>query len=182
MGYTQEEADDIVLDTNASIAGDNARIDAAMARRNNCKSGKCGMPSNRQAEWKRQIEAGSVAYRDHRGSLRNSMSTMQRFDTEAGLREHIVRHYGEIQTLEYEHIGMDDRIGWDTWYVLVNGMCVGMTNGRFNDPNPLQAAAAQFDAALLARVTKMAHELFNDPTRPRAGWWKRLWWRLRGWF
>ena len=178
MGYTQEEADDIVLDTNASIAGDNARIDAAMARRNNCKSGKCGMPSNRQADWKRQMEAGSVAYRDHRGSLRNSMSTMQRFDTEAGLREHIVRHYGEIQTLEYEHIGMDDRIGWDTWYVLVNGTCVGMTNGRFKE----DPVAGQFDAVKLARVANMAHELFNDTTRTRPRWWVRLWNWVRSWF
>lgn len=41
-----------------------------------------------------------------------------------------------------------------------------------------RAMNARFDAAMLARVTNMAHELFNDSNRTRAGWWKRLWWKL----
>jgi hypothetical protein len=30
-----------------------------------------------------------------------------------------------------DHVGFDKRIGWDTYYILFNGCCVGMTDGTY---------------------------------------------------
>ncbi len=123
MGYTQEEADDIVRDTYASMVRDNARITEAVER----------------------INASRLIRGEAIINIPRSIS-----------------HCGHCGRPTLDH---DDET------------CRAIMISK-----QLRATAGQFDAALLARVTNMAHELFNDPTRPRAIWWKRLWWRLRSWF
>lgn len=73
-------------------------------------------------------------FRWHRGSLADSMRTVISFSSYEELLTHVrcVLHeqYPAIDQLTFEHGRMDERIGWDTWYVCIDGKCIGMSNGK----------------------------------------------------
>lgn len=70
-------------------------------------------------------------YRDHRGSLVESMKTVRHVHSLQDVRTHLesdwLSEVGEITIIPY---GYDKRIEWDTWIVCVDGNAVGMTNGE----------------------------------------------------
>lgn len=80
-----------------------------------------------------------MLYRDHRGSLEDSMKTVQEFHTPKELNNHlntIFSEYGKtVIDVKFEYKGLDARIGWETYYVLIklDGQdefnIVGMSNG-----------------------------------------------------
>ena len=76
-------------------------------------------------------------FRWHRGSLAESLETIREFKSYAELLRFVQEDmfpWGiEVTSLTFEHSGIDDRIGWDTWLVSHDGHCVGMTN-----KNPLE--------------------------------------------
>lgn len=68
-----------------------------------------------------------MKFRFHRGGLDDSMKTQVLIFTEVHLKKHIEKHIPSFKgDLQFKHIGFDDRIGWDTWYVL--GDCFGEKN------------------------------------------------------
>ena len=71
-------------------------------------------------------------YRDHRGMLSDSMRTVQRFSCFDDLFKHLsVSKVGSfcVEDVKVEHYGYDDRIGWDTYILTINGNAVGFTDG-----------------------------------------------------
>ncbi len=89
-----------------------------------------------------------MKYRSHRGSLSDSMETEVEVNTLEELIAHInslnndfdEKFSGKVEELKFEHVGMDERIGWDTYYVLVKGLypsqgigfvVAGMSDGKF---------------------------------------------------
>ena len=83
-----------------------------------------------------------VLYRPHRGSLADSMREMVEVNDLSQLVRHMRREVerwypgDELPTEEntkLEHYWYDDRIGWDTWMVLVKGQAWGFTNGPLED-------------------------------------------------
>jgi len=77
-------------------------------------------------------------FRWHRGSLAQSMITIEHFDGMEGLLEIIkkdrifkalVNASEEEFTLKVEKYIHDMRIGWDTHIVLLNGTPIGFTDG-----------------------------------------------------
>jgi len=75
-------------------------------------------------------------YRKHRGSLSDSMKTVQEFDTRSGLVEYLQNDIDKLMPGEYncreitiKPYGFDRRIGWDTHIVCLDGYGVlGFTN------------------------------------------------------
>ena len=71
-------------------------------------------------------------FRWYRETLADSMNTVISFLSYEELLTHVRCALHEqnpaINQLTFEHGGMDDRIGWDTWYVCVDGKCIGMSN------------------------------------------------------
>ncbi len=63
-----------------------------------------------------------MKYRDHRGSLADSMKTAQEVSTIEEIKQHLNKFYNQFKKsvveIKFEHAGMDDRIKWDTYYVL----------------------------------------------------------------
>lgn len=75
-----------------------------------------------------------MKYRDHRGGYKESMETVQEVKSVQDIKNHLVSIYGEIQDIRFEHVLVDDRNGWDTYYVLMspdgeNYHPIGMTDG-----------------------------------------------------
>lgn len=74
----------------------------------------------------------SFLFRWHRGSLSDSMETVQEFASYAELlrfvQEDMEAWNVSVTTLTFEHSGIDDRIGWDTWLVMHDGHCIGMAS------------------------------------------------------
>ena len=72
-------------------------------------------------------------YREHRGSLSESMKTVQEFETKQDLINYLkqnfsVPFYG--YNLRLDHYCMDKRINWDTYIVTIKGFgVVGFTDG-----------------------------------------------------
>ena len=62
-----------------------------------------------------------MKYRDHRGSLSASMETEREVNSIDEIKEHLNKFYKqfgkEIEEVKFEHVGFDDRTGWDTYYV-----------------------------------------------------------------
>jgi hypothetical protein len=81
-------------------------------------------------------ENNNFLYRDHRGTLEESMETAREFssaeDLEAELREKYTYLVGDIRSSLY---AVDERIDWDTHLVLIGGGVVGMTNKHIEFPN-----------------------------------------------
>ena len=63
-----------------------------------------------------------IKYRDHRCSLIESMKTETKFETIEKLKEHINKQYKmfgqEVEEIKFKYVGYDNRINWDTYYVL----------------------------------------------------------------
>lgn len=77
-----------------------------------------------------------VQFREHRGSLTDSMETLQTFKTKADLVRYLqgaVNPEIEASDLEIEeYAGPDPRIGWMmTYIVLLDGMPIGFTDKLF---------------------------------------------------
>ena len=74
-----------------------------------------------------------MLYREHRGSLEDSMKTIFSIkSTKKDLSQIIGCNIEDIEVKEY---GYDDRIGWNTFIVLVKGIPVGFTDGDVNEEN-----------------------------------------------
>lgn len=81
-----------------------------------------------------------MKYRDHRGSLSDSLDTTQEFFSLEEIKKHLNTFYNqfgkEVEEIKFEYVGMDKRIGWDTYYVLnrLKGeetfTIAGMSDGR----------------------------------------------------
>lgn len=75
-----------------------------------------------------------ILFRDHRGSLTESMTTVRRVSSLEEIRQHITKKWGtEVKEIRIKPYGFDSRIGWDTHIVictLSSGMetPVGFTN------------------------------------------------------
>ncbi len=75
-------------------------------------------------------------FREHRGGLAESLETTVEVQTKAELAAHMrskISPFGfffEDDDLTVEPYGFDDRIGWDTYIVQIDGYGVaGFTNG-----------------------------------------------------
>ena len=75
-------------------------------------------------------------YRDHRGSLADAMETVQTFEARSDLVKYLQSDIDKMapgkydcQKITIEPYGFDERIGWDTHIVYLNGYGVfGFTN------------------------------------------------------
>ncbi len=68
-------------------------------------------------------------YRDHRGSLVDSMKTVREMLTFNELKNHIESIHGEGEIVVKEYC-YDGRIKWNTHIVTHDGKAVGFTNGH----------------------------------------------------
>lgn len=65
-------------------------------------------------------------YRDHRGGLSDSMATVQQFQTKAELIDYLQQDLYQffpgkydVSKIEIKYYGYDQRIGWDSYIVLL---------------------------------------------------------------
>lgn len=79
-----------------------------------------------------------MLFREHRGLLCNSMETVVEVNTFNDLVEHIKHllsyYYIEVDAkyISLRYQCYDDRIGWDTYIVYLEGYgVIGQTNGAF---------------------------------------------------
>jgi len=82
-----------------------------------------------------------MKYRDHRGSLADSMETVQEVSSIEEIKQHLNKFYNQfgksVVEIKFKHVGIDDRIDWDTYYVLqrIEGesqfTVAGMSDGFF---------------------------------------------------
>jgi len=77
-----------------------------------------------------------IKYRDHRGSLAESMATVQEFEKREGLIKYLkydMKGFSvpfKAEDLKIEKYMFDERIGWDTFIVTIENFgVVGFTNG-----------------------------------------------------
>jgi len=83
-----------------------------------------------------------MKYRDHKGSLSESLETTMEVNSIDEIKNHLnnfYNHFGKsVVEIKFKHIGMDKRIGWDTHYVLLrlndekDFTVAGMSNGNLN--------------------------------------------------
>lgn len=83
----------------------------------------------------------SIKYRDHRGSLSDSMETEMQVNSVDEIKDHLNKSHSifgkSVEEIKFRYCGMDNRIGWDTYYVLqrISGekefTVAGMSNGNF---------------------------------------------------
>lgn len=64
-----------------------------------------------------------IKYREHRGSLAESMSTVREFEDAESLKHHVISEHGE-GVVTIERYGYDERINWHSYIVCHNGMAV----------------------------------------------------------
>lgn len=71
-----------------------------------------------------------IKFRWHRGLLDDSLKTQQtvesKDDIERLIRDEFTPFGIKEFNITYTYVGYDERCDWDTWYVSLNGMCVGM--------------------------------------------------------
>jgi len=64
-----------------------------------------------------------MRYRDHKGGLTESLNTTRNVYSKMELLNYLNKQYSAwgkgITELKFKHVGMDKRIGWDTYYVLI---------------------------------------------------------------
>ena len=64
-----------------------------------------------------------MRYRDHKGGLAESLNTTRNVYSKMELLNYLNEQYYAwsegITELKFEHVGMDKRIGWSTYYVLI---------------------------------------------------------------
>lgn len=104
-------------------------------------------------------------FRWHRGGLAESMATVVDVPHRDALIAVVSGGLGLAGTnaIAVEPYGYDDRIGWDTHIVLVDGNAVGMTDGPmpfFADPGHAGLAAAKtMGAANIVQRTRSSREI-----------------------
>lgn len=63
-----------------------------------------------------------MKYRDHRGGLSESMKTVIEVNSEQEIIDHLNKYWNDVgksvEKIKFEYACYDNRIGWDTWYVL----------------------------------------------------------------
>lgn len=73
-----------------------------------------------------------MKYRDHRGGLRESMATEITVNTLQELKDHLsIKRNKEVKDIEFKYSCYDYRTEWDTYYVIVDGVVAGMSDGDF---------------------------------------------------
>lgn len=78
-----------------------------------------------------------MKFREHRGGLKESMETERDIKSFDELWELLESIWGDIELISFQHIGMDARINWDTYYVLVKrpqddeSFPAGMSDSKF---------------------------------------------------
>lgn len=84
----------------------------------------------RPAKLNSEYKLDGFLYRDHRGSLCDSMDTVQYFETFHDLEKYIwgLSGMNGAKQVTVEKYSFDKRIMWDSYFVLVNGHVVGFTN------------------------------------------------------
>lgn len=70
-------------------------------------------------------------YRDHRGSLSDSMKTCREIKSMDELRTHLENIFDPypVGTITVKPYAYDHRIEWETYVVCVEGNAVGFSNG-----------------------------------------------------
>lgn len=81
-----------------------------------------------------------MKYRDHKGSLSDSLETTIEVNSIQEIIDHLNSYYNqfgkEVEEIKFDYSGFDDRVGWDTYYVLhrlkgeENFTVAGMSDGR----------------------------------------------------
>lgn len=84
-----------------------------------------------------------LKYRDHRGGLDESMKTVQEVVSVQEIKNHLNRKFKsfgkEVEEVKFEYAGFDERVDWDTYYVIVRlsgekeTWVIGMTNGTLDE-------------------------------------------------
>jgi len=85
-----------------------------------------------------------MRYRDHRGSLAESLSTTQTFnkikDIMSYLNKRAYKYFKSVDIINFKYVGFDERCGWDTYYVSARFKgerefyVVGMSDEKYKIP------------------------------------------------
>ena len=61
-----------------------------------------------------------MLYRDHKGSLEDSLKTVQKIHSKAELISHLntINNNRHVTDVKFYHAGYDQRINWNTFYVM----------------------------------------------------------------
>lgn len=63
-----------------------------------------------------------MKYRDHKGSLHDSMKTERQVSSVDEIKAHLNKFYNQfgkkVEEIKFKYVGFDDRINWETYYVL----------------------------------------------------------------
>jgi len=63
-----------------------------------------------------------MKYRDHAGSLADSMETVQEVSTIEQIKQHLNKFFNQfgksVAEIKFKYDSFDNRINWDTYYVL----------------------------------------------------------------
>jgi len=86
---------------------------------------------------KTRLSQGSIKFRTYTGSLVESMKTVVDISSIDELIKHLNKDtfFGEVEQVKFKHSCFDNRVGWDTYYVLCrhkgqsNFEVFGMSNG-----------------------------------------------------
>lgn len=78
-----------------------------------------------------------MRYRDHKGDLKESLETTQEFKTIDELKTYLNSKFDNIEEIDFKYVGMDQRIGWNSYYVFIRLKehnvfnVVGISDGKF---------------------------------------------------
>lgn len=91
-----------------------------------------------------------MKYRDHKGGFAESLETVIEINSFQELLAHLNKFYKpfgkEAEEIKFTHVGKDERIGWDTYYVLLrlmgeeNFSVVGMSDGKLENKDHIYIA------------------------------------------
>ena len=63
-----------------------------------------------------------MKYRDHKGGLAESLKSTIEVNSIDEIKSHLNKFYNqfgkEVDEIKFQYVGMDERIGWNTYYVL----------------------------------------------------------------
>lgn len=69
-----------------------------------------------------QVIPRKIKYRDHRGSLSDSMKTVQEVSCVEDIKRHLNEFYNEfgksVAEIRFSYAGKDERVNWNTYYVM----------------------------------------------------------------
>lgn len=71
-----------------------------------------------------------IRFRWHRGGIEESLETTREFPDKNELEQYIrddMEKWGVVDfKITYDYVGYDDRCKCNTWYVCIDGKCIGM--------------------------------------------------------